>query len=119
MKIKSYKELLVWQKAVMLATEVYKITETYPKPELYGIVQQMRRAAVSTPSNIAEGWSRNHRKEFQQFLGIAAGSSAELETQLLISRNLYLLKEEDHARLSELTIEVSKMLYSLSHKLTP
>ncbi|MBO5720510.1 MAG: four helix bundle protein [Bacteroidales bacterium] len=84
MKNSNYKNLLVWQKAMDLVVEIYKISKLLPKEEKYGISDQIRRSAVSVPSNIAEGQSRNSIKEFIQFLSIARGSLAELETQLLI-----------------------------------
>src|SRR3990172_4456566 len=84
----NYKDLIVWQKAIDLATWIYSHTAGFPKEEIYGIVSQMRRAAVSVPSNIAEGQSRQHKTEFIQFLSIVKGSLAELETQLIISAKL-------------------------------
>ncbi|HEY4508087.1 MAG TPA: four helix bundle protein [Candidatus Paceibacterota bacterium] len=89
MYAKSYKELIVWQKSIQLVKAVYTITAQMPKSELYGLVSQMCRAAVSIPSNIAEGYKRKSRLEFLQFLSIAEGSAAELETQLIISKELY------------------------------
>lgn len=88
MKVNSYRDLLVWQKAVDLVTEIYRLTRQYPKDELYGITGQLRRAAVSIPSNIAEGQARLSTGEFRQFLGNAKGSLAEVETQLVISGKL-------------------------------
>lgn len=82
------KELKVWNKAIELATEVYQITADFPKEEKYGLTAQIGRSAVSVPSNIAEGAGRNSNKEFNHFLGISNGSSYELQTQLIISRNL-------------------------------
>jgi four helix bundle protein len=87
MKVNSYRDLLVWQKAVDLVTEIYRLTRQYPKDELYGITGQLRRAAVSIPSNIAEGQARLSTGEFRQFLG-NANSLAEVETQLVISGKL-------------------------------
>jgi four helix bundle protein len=84
----SYKDLIAWQKAIKMVTEVYRITYTFPKEELYGLSSQLRRSAVSVPSNIAEGQGRLSRGEFRQFLGMAKGSLHELETQLIISRDL-------------------------------
>ena len=89
MYAQSYKELIVWQKSIQLVKSVYRLTEQFPKSELYGLSSQMRRAAVSIPSNIAEGYKRKGRAEFLQFLSIAEGSSAELETQIIISKELY------------------------------
>ena len=86
--MKTHKDLLVWQKAMDLVEDVYKLTETMPKTEQYGLTGQIRRSAVSIPSNIAEGAARNHDKEFLQFLYVALGSIAELETQLLLAERL-------------------------------
>ncbi len=88
MKVKglqSYKELIVWQKAYKLVLEIYKITRDFPKSETYGLTQQIRRAAISIPSNIAEGYSREHKTEYHRFLSIAYSSLSELETQYLLS----------------------------------
>ena len=95
MRSTDYKDLIVWQKAIDLATWIYSLTAGFPKEELYGIVSQMRRAAVSIPSNIAEGQSRQHKSEFIQFLSIAKGSLLELETQLIISGRLKYISEND------------------------
>jgi four helix bundle protein len=89
MYIKSFKELIVWQKAIELVKETYKITREFPKSEIYGLSLQIRRAAISIPSNIAEGQLRKNLKEYLQFLRIAYGSSAELETQIIIAKYLY------------------------------
>lgn len=89
MKTNSYKDLIVWQQSLDLVHEIYKITRQFPKSEVYALASQMQRAAVSIPSNIAEGQSRNHKPEFIQFLHIAYGSSSELETQILISKREY------------------------------
>lgn len=112
--LKSYKDLIAWQKAVELVTVVYKATAQFPKEEIYGLSQQMRRAAVSIPSNIAEGQHRKNVKEFLQFLRIAYGSGAELETQIVIARNLYKGIEFDRSNL--LLDEVQKMLSGLIKK---
>ena len=95
MRIESYKELVVWQKAIKLTVEVYKATDNYPKTEIYGLTSQSRKSTVSIPSNIAEGWTRQHLQEYLQFLNIALGSAAELETQLTIAEKLNLLSGED------------------------
>ena len=95
MKTKSFKDLIVWQKAYRLVLEIYKITKTFPKSETYGLTQQMRRAAISIPSNIAEEYGRKHKAEYQQFLSIAYASLLELETLYLLSLDLnYLNKNE-------------------------
>lgn len=109
----NFRELNVWVKAVELATEIYKVTDRYPKRELYGLTSQIRRSAVSIGSNIAEGAGRRSKKEFRQFLDITTGSCYELETQLIISRNLDYLSKEKSERLIESLTEIQKMLYAL------
>ncbi|MBL0103725.1 MAG: four helix bundle protein [Bacteroidetes bacterium] len=89
-----YKDLIVWKKGIELAEAIYKHTEGFPKKELFGITSQLRRAAVSNPSNIAEGWSRDSPKYFIQFLNIAKGSLAEVETQLILAGRLQFMKNE-------------------------
>ncbi|MBI2678936.1 MAG: four helix bundle protein [Candidatus Koribacter versatilis] len=89
----SYQELIAWQKAMVLVTDIYRATRTLPKEETYGLTSQIRRAAVSVPSNIAEGQARQSQKEFRQFLSHARGSLVEVETQFLIARNLGFLNE--------------------------
>jgi four helix bundle protein len=109
----NYKELIVWQKAVDLSFNVYKILENFPNDERFGIISQIKRCAVSVPSNIAEGAGRNTDKEFNHFLGIALGSSFELETQLIIANKLeYLDTKVCNNTLDQVT-EIQKMIYSL------
>ena len=111
MKTNSYKDLIVWQKSYRLVLEIYKISENFPENERYGLVSQIRRAAVSIPSNIAEGYGRNYNKEYKQFLSIAYGSLCELETQYLLSIDLkYILK---HEIIEGLLKEVGGMLYRM------
>ena len=112
-----FKELLVWQKSIDFVTEIYRITETFPKTEIYGLISQIRRAAVSVPSNIAEGNSRRSNPDYLQFLKISRGSCAEIETQLIISRNLNFLDEDDYLKLNHEIIEISKMLNGLINSL--
>jgi four helix bundle protein len=114
--IKDYKDLVVWQKAMELVTAIYQATQTFPKEELYGLTSQLRRAAVSVPSNIAEGQGRLTRGEFRQFLGQAKGSLSELETQLLIAQNLGYLKE--CSTLLGQKTEVARLLNGLLNSLT-
>ncbi len=109
----NFRELKVWQKAINLAAKVYKETEKLPKHELYGLTSQIRRCSVSISSNTAEGAGRQSKKESRHFLDVATGSAYELETQLLISKNLNYLKSEDFKILKEMNIEIQKMLYSL------
>ena len=96
-----------------LVTDVYRVTRNLPKDELYGMVSQLRRAAVSVPSNLAEGYSRNSRKEFHQFVGQARGSLAEVETQIEIARNLRYLDEATATELLSKVAEVGRMLTGL------
>ena len=117
MKTSYYKELQVWQKAMDLVVEIYKISKLLPKEETYGISDQIRRAAVSIPSNIAEGQSRNSAKEFIQFLSIARGSLAELETQLLICVKVNMLTNENINNAQIAIIEIGKMIKGLMIKL--
>ncbi len=105
---KSFKDLIVWQKSRDLAVAVYKLTEKFPKSELYGLTNQMRRAVISISSNIAESYHRFHHKEKQQFLAIAFGSGSELESQLEIAKILFL--NLDYQKVEELLSEVMKIL---------
>lgn len=109
----SYKELIVWQKSVNLVKDVYKGTQSFPNTEQYGLVNQLRRAAVSIPSNIAEGYTRGSTKEYIQFLRMSLGSGAELETQLHIAHELGFLDTNHFQELESLTTEVMKMLNKL------
>jgi len=115
--LNSYRDLKVWQKSVELVVEIYKLTNFFPKNELYGLTMQMRRAAVSIPSNIAEGYSRKHRQEYAQFIRIAFGSGAELETQIFIAKKLRLAPSHKFIRSEELLSEVMKMLNGLNNSL--
>lgn len=117
MSISSYKDLVVWKKAVDLTIKIYSITDKFPREEIYGITSQMRRSAVSIPSNIAEGSIRGSKKDFSHFLRIASGSIAELQTQLEISKQLNLGKGIDYAELNALSEEVNKMIHGLINKL--
>ncbi|UPT65366.1 MAG: four helix bundle protein [Sphingobacteriales bacterium JAD_PAG50586_3] len=112
-----HKELIAWQKSIILVEEVYKMTQSFPKEEMFGIISQMRRCAISIPSNIAEGHSRNSTGEFKQFLGIAKGSSAELETQLIIANNLGFIKDEKLKEVNDLLVDVRKLISGLLRSL--
>lgn len=116
-KISSYKDLIVWQKSFDLSIAVYGITKAFPKDETYGLISQIRRCAVSIPSNIAEGYTRHRKLEFIQFLQIAFASGAELETQLLIAREVGYLSTQDYQKMGDLLLEVQKMLNSLIDKI--
>lgn len=113
----NYKELILWQKSITLVSDVYKATATFPDRERFNLISQINRAAVSIPSNIAEGAGRNSDKEFVQFLAIAHASTYELETQLIISKNLGYLSEEDLEGLLEKLEELQKMNYIFQQKL--
>lgn len=116
-KIQSYRDLIVWQKSMRLVVFVYKLTERFPKSELYGLESQMRRASVSISSNIAEGKMRGTRKDYRHFLLNALGSSAELETQIEIAKQLSFGQFSDYKEASGLLEEVMKMLSALIKKL--
>lgn len=117
-KIRSFKDLKIWQKGIEVVQDVYRITKDFPKEEMYGLTTQMRRAAVSIPSNIAEGFKRFHNKEYKQFLYITLGSVAELETQLIISDNLALIKKEDRELVCDKLDHLSRMVTLLMRKLS-
>lgn len=116
-KIKTFKELLVWQKGLFLVRQIYQATKSFPREEVYGLVAQMKRSAVSVPSNIAEGFRRRHSKEFKQFLNIGLGSLAELETQVLISGELAYLTADVKNPLLEQIDHLTAMMISLSKKM--
>ena len=111
--MKGHRDLLVWQKSMALVSEIYRETQTFPKNELYGLTNQIRRAAVSVPSNLAEGQGRTSRKEFHRFVGQARGSLTEVETQLEIARNLNYLDEPTARELLDRASEVARMLNGL------
>lgn len=115
--IKTYKDLIVWNKAIELIVLVYEFTESFPKEEIYGLTSQMRRAAVSIASNIAEGRLRGTRKDFAHFMRMAYGSGAELETQIEISSRLKKTKGIDYTKAIALLEEVMRMLNAMLGKL--
>ena len=119
MKSSNYKELKVWQKAMDLTVEVYKLVKLLPKEETYALSDQMRRAVVSIPSNIAEGQGRNSDKEFIQFLSIARGSLWELEAQIEICLRIGYIDQSLAIDTNNLIAEISKMLNALSNSLKP
>lgn len=112
-KLKTHNDLDVWKRSIELVTEIYTITKSFPKDELYGLVNQIRRAAVSIPSNIAEGAARKNTKEFIQFLYIALGSISELETQIIISQKLSYLDQTKSNKLLKEVIQIISMLLGL------
>ena len=116
--MKSHKDLIVWQKSMSLVKRLYEITSSYPKDEIFGITSQMRRAAVSIPSNIAEGYGRLYEKDTVRFLSTALGSASELETQMLISKQLMLASDQELDDLLMLNNEIIRMLVALSKKLS-
>ena len=115
--IQTYKDLVVWQKSMELVVAVYALTEQYPKSELYGLISQTRRSAVSIPSNIAEGRRRSSRKDFRHFLILAFGSGAELETQIEIARRLSFSKDLDFLKVDSLLDEIMRMLNKMINSL--
>ncbi|HEY9117335.1 MAG TPA: four helix bundle protein [Roseivirga sp.] len=114
----NYKELKVWQKAVDLAEMIYQISGNYPKEEKFGLISQLRRAAISVASNIAEGAGRNTDGEFRQMLGIAYGSICEVETQLILSDRMAIIDKSEFEKLSNEIATIQKMLYALIKKLS-
>jgi len=115
--LQSYRELLVWQKAMELAQLIYRLTEPFPKREIYGLAAQLRRAGVSVPSNIAEGYGRGSRREYLQFLSIAQGSLKELETQIILAERLTYATAQQAARMLSEAEVVGKMLGGLIRSL--
>jgi four helix bundle protein len=118
MSIRSYRELEVWQKAMDLVVECYRICERFPKAELYGLCSQLQRAAVSVPANIAEGQGRSHTKEFLNHLSIAYGSLMEVETYLQIAARLNYLDTASLEQLLERSTQIGRMLNGLMRKLS-
>jgi len=113
----NYKDLIVWQKSIALAKTIYKLTQTFPKEERFGLVSQTRRAAVSIPSNIAEGQARHTTGEFIQFISHAEGSVAELDTQIILSVELKFCAKKDAIAAYEMIDELRRMLNALRRKL--
>ena len=118
MAVRNYSELIAWQKAMDLVEAVYSASAAFPKEEIYGLTSQMRRAAVSIPSNIAEGQGRNSRKEFLHHLGIAYGSLRELERQLLVALRLKYVAESKLRQVMEMAGETGRLLNGLSNSLS-
>ena len=112
-----YQQLVVWQKAMDLVVLCYEITKSFPNDERYGLTSQIRRAAVSVPANIAEGHSRFHTKEFLNYLSIARGSLAELETELMVAQRVGLLVQEQLAKVLTMTDEIGRMTTGLRQAL--
>lgn len=115
--LRSFRELTVWQKSMLLATTIYRLTQGFPREEAYGLTSQLRRAADSVPSNIAEGQGRGSLGEYRQFLWIARGSNFEIQTQLEIARSLKMGNTELLDESQALSQEVAKMLFAMLEKL--
>jgi four helix bundle protein len=113
MSVQHYRQLIVWQKAMSLAKLCYEMTKEFPKSELFGLTSQIRRAGASIPANIAEGHERTHTREYLHHLSVARGSLAELETHMILSSDVKLLKDEELQRCLSLTDEISRMLAAL------
>ena len=116
--MKTYRELLVWQKSMLLVIEIYKLSKSFPKDESYGLTSQIRRCAVSVPSNIAEGYGRNSTSDYIRFLNIATGSLYELQTDMEIALNLRYTDNRNFDKLYESSREIERMLSSLIRKLS-
>ena len=113
----SFKDLVVWQKAIQLSSDIYRLTASFPPSEQFGLTNQMRRASVSIASNIAEGNGRSTRGEYGLFLGHARGSNCELQTQLTIASNIGFCGKQEHEAAEKLSAEISRMLNALMKKL--
>jgi four helix bundle protein len=118
MPAKSFKDLAIWQRSIRLVEDIYELTRFFPKEEVYGLRAQIRRAVVSIPSNMAEGFARRHNAEYKQFLYVSLGSLAETSTQLIVAKNLGYLSGENAERLVAEAEEISKMTMGLIKKLT-
>lgn len=116
-KIRTYRDLDIWKASIQLVKSVYKLTEQFPEQEMYGLISQMRRAGISIPSNVAEGFRRYHNKEYKQFLYTSLGSCAELETQTTIARELAYISEDKETALLEKLDHISRMISNLIKKL--
>ncbi len=117
-EFKSYKDLLIWQKGILIVKMVYESFENFPKDEIFGLQSQIKRATVSIPSNIAEGWGRSSTQSYLHFLKIARGSLFELETQIIIAKELNFLTEIRYKEIIELITEESKMLNAFIKSIT-
>ena len=116
--MKSYRDLIVWQKTMTWVTLVYSLSSSITESEKFGLISQIRRSSVSIPSNIAEGYGRNYKKDYSRFLQIARGSLFECQTQIEIAINLNFISIDDCKEINELSIEIEKMLNSLINKLS-
>ena len=116
-RIKNFQDLRIWQKGIEVVKDIYMLTKKFPKEELYGLTSQIRRSAISIPSNIAEGFRRYHNKEYRQFLYIALGSCAELETQIIIANELDYIDETNKTEIIEKIKYICRMTVKLINKL--
>ena len=115
--IKTFRDLIVWQKSIQFVSDIYFITKSFPREELFSLINQIRRSAVSIPSNIAEGFGRHSRKDYLRFLKIAIASTFEIQTQIEISKNLRFISEDVYNKIFESSREIERMLSSLILKL--
>ena len=118
-EIQNYQDLIVWQKSMDMVEIVYNLTGKFPRQELYGLTNQLRRAAVSVPSNIAEGHTRKSRAEYLNFLSIAQDSRAEVETQMLIAQRLGYVTSDETAPVLSLLNEINRMISAIKRRLNP
>lgn len=116
-KIKTFEDLFIWQKGIELAKTIYQITKEFPAEEKYGLGDQIRRASVSVPSNIAEGYGRRTSNDYRQFLHISLGSLYEIQTQLKIGRELNIITVENYNKANNLAKEIDRMIYAITKKL--
>lgn len=116
-KMKNYRDLIVWQKSIQFVTEIYKSTRKFPKEEQYGLTSQINRAAISIPSNIAEGYGRRSTNDYIRFLQISMGSVYEIQTQLEISKNIEILSADEYLQIHENSREIERMLSSMINKI--
>jgi four helix bundle protein len=119
MSLQSYRDLIAWQRAIDLTEAIYRKSDKFPKHEIYGLIAQLRRAATSIPSNIAEGQGRRSTKEFLNFLGIAYGSLCEVETQITLAIRLSYLTKVDADELFQLAAEIGRLINGLTRSLEP
>ncbi len=115
--VKTFEDLIIWQKSIVLTKQIYVITRKFPKEEIYGLSNQLRRASVSVASNIAEGYGRITRNDYKRFLSFSFGSSFEIQTQLIIGMEIGLINNEDFNESMMLSKEISAMLYAIMKKL--
>lgn len=115
--VRDFQDLLVWQKAMTLAEDIYRVTGGFPSSEVFGLTQQLRRAAVSIPSNIAEGHGRAGDHDFPRFLRMALGSTNEIQTQIELARRFRYLSDAEHTPIHAALVEIRKMLHGLLRKL--